>query len=818
MVNFRKTTFYILGDIFKLSQFAKWIKQNELRGDDKITAAKFELTMIHDTQRSFVPSYNTTRSNYVAPYNDVHNLVVSHYNSTGPSHAGRGARHNNYSIDNRKRNAAANSAQRQHTQTNTNNNDMSIYGPAGNYNNIQDSDGRGRLADNRNNFATNSYGSAQRAQSIRNNNDMSIYGHGHDHNNNESPAGGGGWGQNNNNNSSWGSGQSDSIRESNQNRVTFENRPPQRNNPYGRNRNPGRGRGRGRGRSALKNAAKSDNVPVPNAEPASVHNERNASLLDTGTNGATESDKLPTESVATNEALNANNDNDATTSNTLEDNKDNLTENKEEANVSPTSKNDNTETSIDTKVSDTNQKTDMNETQLDDDLDTKMPALPTQNSDKEQNSETTKPKDSVNNYSTTDNVPVFQDKVLLEKEKHFKIMKMLYSNGINQLRSICRLAYENGDKDYMEYLHSTHRCTYSIYNHCSCERWVSTPPITCSVQGCGKQVHKTCFYKMYSFYSGANKDNVTKLIDDSYIHGNETVTNENFMYAFPMHEQVKPFQLETFYCADHLEDKTETSQQMEMINVPDIRSYINSFLTMKKDSVTSDDNTTLSKLTIKEINLMVAINKREVRPIDNLIYWSIIMPPASRKYEIFAEYTGNQEYKYRTNSKECVNDDFLSDERYLKIKNIATCAAVDYITKNTDLFVEPDESNNNNASNNDDELEYDSCGSNDHMFVGGDVKLQRKETIEDYTNVALKARFTFSESLPLCPCHEKNEYFYKMHWVQTPHTWCPSRNTSFRTTEGLVDHLKNYKDTCKWHDIYYNFFKVFEEELSKEKR
>ena len=110
-----------LGDIFKLSQFAKWIKQNELRGGDKITAEKFEVTMIHDTERSFGPNYNGARNNYVPPYNDVRNLVASHYSST-PSHAGRGVRHNSYSIDNRKRNATTNSEQRRHAQTN--NNDM----------------------------------------------------------------------------------------------------------------------------------------------------------------------------------------------------------------------------------------------------------------------------------------------------------------------------------------------------------------------------------------------------------------------------------------------------------------------------------------------------------------------------------------------------------------------------------------------------------------------------------------------------------------------------------------------------------------------
>ena len=48
---------------------------------------------------------------------------------------------------------------------------------------------------------------------------------------------------------------------------------------------------------------------------------------------------------------------------------------------------------------------------------------------------------------------------------------------------------------------------------------------------------------------------------------------------------------------------------------------------MKKDSVTQDDNTTLSKETIEKINLMVAINKKEVCPIE--LDWSIIMPPAN---------------------------------------------------------------------------------------------------------------------------------------------------------------------------------------------
>ena len=100
------STFRIpLGDIFKLSQFAKWIKHNELRGDDKITVKKIEVTMIHDTERLFVPKYNMAQSNYVSPFNNGQNNYDTNYNARGPSHAGRGGRHNNYVIDNRKRNA-----------------------------------------------------------------------------------------------------------------------------------------------------------------------------------------------------------------------------------------------------------------------------------------------------------------------------------------------------------------------------------------------------------------------------------------------------------------------------------------------------------------------------------------------------------------------------------------------------------------------------------------------------------------------------------------------------------------------------------------
>ena len=92
-----------------------------------------------------------------------------------------------------------------------------------------------------------------------------------------------------------------------------------------------------------------------------------------------------------------------------------------------------------------------------------------------------------------------------------------------------------------------------------------------------------CYYKMYSFYSGMTKSNATKLMDDSFITNGKTLEDDQFIYNFPIHENVKNLIVGTFYCADHLEAKNDDTNTMNMINIPDIRNYIDSFLSMKKN-------------------------------------------------------------------------------------------------------------------------------------------------------------------------------------------------------------------------------------------
>ena len=80
---------------------------------------------------------------------------------------------------------------------------------------------------------------------------------------------------------------------------------------------------------------------------------------------------------------------------------------------------------------------------------------------------------------------------------------------------------------------------------------------------------------------------------------------------------------------------------------------------------------------------MVVINKNEVRPVDNLNSWSMIMPSANQKYCILTEYTKNEECTFKTSLKDDVGDDLLSDDRYLDSENTATRPAVDCIKNNT---------------------------------------------------------------------------------------------------------------------------------------
>ena len=76
---------------------------------------------------------------------------------------------------------------------------------------------------------------------------------------------------------------------------------------------------------------------------------------------------------------------------------------------------------------------------------------------------------------------------------------------------------------------------------------------------------------------------------------------------------------------------------------------------------------------------MVAINKKIVRPIDNIIYWSKVchLLIRSMTYYLLSKLTTKSIIKISL--KDDVGDDFLSDKRYVGSKNTVTCAAMGHI-------------------------------------------------------------------------------------------------------------------------------------------
>ena len=203
---------------------------------------------------------------------------------------------------------------------------------------------------------------------------------------------------------------------------------------------------------------------------------------------------------------------------------------------------------------------------------------------------------------------------------------------------------------------------------------------------------------------------------------------------------------------------------------------------------------------------MMFTNKKEVRPIDNLMYWSMVMPPANQKYEIFKEYTNNNEYSFTNTTKDDVSDDYLSDDRYLQSKNIATCAVVKYIREHSSQF-----------TGDRNQRVYADSDDSDFGF-SPDIPIGVQDKVEDYINIALKTRYTFSETILRCPCAQFNEYFYTIHKIQMPDEWCSSKKKYYNSLSNLLEHLKKESVDCKWHDIYYIFYKTFREEEEKKKR
>ena len=214
--------------------------------------------------------------------------------------------------------------------------------------------------------------------------------------------------------------------------------------------------------------------------------------------------------------------------------------------------------------------------------------------------------------------------------------------------------------------------------------------------------------------------------------------------------------------------------------------------------MTDDIKHVFTKNTIIEKYQTALINQKEVRRIDSLIYWAIILPLATYKYEVLKEYTKLEDYVWDKTKNEEGKIDYVSDDLYLRSKNIATCVAVDDVKKNEKYYLEEDDKANEDDTSED-------------TILGG-------YTLSTFVNIALKARFTFSESTLKCPCTEQNEYYFRMHNVQQPEHWCAKRNKNFKSLKFLLDHLEDKSCYCHWHMIYYIFYKTFIEQEDKRKR
>ena len=177
------------------------------------------------------------------------------------------------------------------------------------------------------------------------------------------------------------------------------------------------------------------------------------------------------------------------------------------------------------------------------------------------------------------------------------------------------------------------------------------------------------------------------------------------------------------------------------------------------------------------------------------------MPPANTKYDVLKEY----KLGYYNDATE----ELLSDEKDIAIKNKATRDVVDYVNSNITYFI---------TNSDDRQYDEDSDGIDESAFYGEDEEIVTDDPPRVYWNIALKARFSFSESTLVCPCHKSNEYYYQMHYIPQPENWCQSNKSKYKSLKGLVDHLKRYKESCKWHDIYHEFFSSLLKDYQKKNR
>ena len=107
---------------------------------------------------------------------------------------------------------------------------------------------------------------------------------------------------------------------------------------------------------------------------------------------------------------------------------------------------------------------------------------------------------------------------------------------------------------------------------------------------------------------------------------------------------------------------------------------------------------------------------------------------------------------------------------------------------------------------------YPDPDEDDYQIVGS------KMDINDYANIAMTARYTFSERSFICPCHKSNEYYFNLHNVHQPDNWCSPKKRHFDNLKNLCAHLKRKAQNCDWHLIYSVYFDSYLEQEDKRER
>ena len=86
---------------------------------------------------------------------------------------------------------------------------------------------------------------------------------------------------------------------------------------------------------------------------------------------------------------------------------------------------------------------------------------------------------------------------------------------------------------------------------------------------------------MYSLYEPWSKNNGIKLYHEAQQKSN--FYDFDFRFSFPIHKHVKKFNMEAFYCSEHLEQNSGSFTKISYGQCADVTRYINSFLNTKKN-------------------------------------------------------------------------------------------------------------------------------------------------------------------------------------------------------------------------------------------